>query len=295
MKFQLPLPSDFSLPATVISHGFYQTLPFAWDGQKLSRIDRLKPEGRPHRLTITAEKDHLAVDIAGARNMPETYRVRLSRMLGLAKDLAPFFGVVQREPRLRWIAEQKAGRILRGGDLFEDVLKALAGTNTTWPQAVKVINRIATLGPKVGEDHAFPSAEEVIQAGASWLREEARAGYRADAMVAWAESWRSGEFDGETLENTAHQMSGDQVRKKFQSIRGIGPATASYLAAFLGKHDHVMVDSGVTAYAERRWGKKLTPKEITTHYAAYGEWRGLVSWFEMVGDWAERTKITPKS
>lgn len=298
MKIFLPLPSDFSLRSTVLSHGWFQTEPFAWEEatETLRRVDRLRPGGRAHVVTLREHEGQLAVEISGARNIPPSFVTRIRRMLQLDQDRSAFFRAIRDVPHLRWVRRGKYGRVLRGGSLFEDVTKAICGTNIQWNQAVAMANRISTLGPVAPGTplHAFPSPHEVRAAGEKWLRERARAGYRAGYIVALAESMDSGGCGLESLEEEAPSMTGETLRKRILRIRGIGPATARYLGAFLGKFDAVMVDSSVIAYARRTYfSRKRTvrAKEIERHYAAYGEWCGLVTWLEVWGDYCARNGI----
>lgn len=295
MKLVLAAPAGFVLRSTVLSHGYYQTLPFAWDDAAgvLHRVDRLRPGGRAHQVEVRQDGARVIVEVRGARAIPEAYAERVTRMLQLRRELSPFYQAIAAEAHLGWIARGGYGRVLRTGDLFEDVVKAICGTNIQWPQAVKIINRITSLGPRVAGRAAFPTPEEIAEAGASWLREEARTGYRAEAIVELASRVASGELDLEAWEREAAAMSGEAVRKRIATLRGIGPATAAYLAAFLGKHDRASVDSAVIAYASRAHfgGARPAPAEVAAHFERYGPWAGLVSWFEVWGDWCQRTGV----
>lgn len=300
MRITLPVPSDFSLTATVLSHGYVQTAPFGWDGETLERVDRMKPAGRAHVVRIRQVRRSLEVDVIGARSVPEVYRRRLRRMLQLDLSLSSLHRAVAGEPHLAWMKKKKFGRVLRTGDLFEDVVKAICGTNVQWPQAVRMANRICTLGPKASsprdtssDRHAFPSPEEVVAAGAGWLRANARTGYRADYIVSLAEEILERKLDCEAFESEAPEMTGEELRKRLLRIRGIGPSTVRYLAGFFGKFDAVSVDSAVINYATRAHfaGKRPSPKRVEEHFDRYGEHRGLVCWFEVWRDWCERNDV----
>jgi 3-methyladenine DNA glycosylase/8-oxoguanine DNA glycosylase len=248
-------------------------------------VDRLKPDGRAHRVRITQSGRSLQVEVFGARSIPEAYLARVRRMLQLEQRLTGFHRAIRADAHLDWIRRKKYGRILRTGDLFEDVVKAICGTNTQWSQAVAMANRISTLGPRAARSgrHAFPSPKEVARAGARWLREHARTGYRADYIVDLARQVDSGRLDCEAIEREAPSLSGDALRKRLLDIKGIGPATVRYLAAFFGKFDAVSVDSAVLSYATTAHfhGVRPSPRHVENHFARYGEYRGLVCWFEV--------------
>jgi 3-methyladenine DNA glycosylase/8-oxoguanine DNA glycosylase len=285
LKVSLELPADFRLYSTVFSHGYVQIAPFAWIDEGLERVDRMKPDGRAHRVRMEQKGRTLELEVYGARSIPERYVLRVRRMLQLDRSLSGFHRAIREDAHLDWIRKKKYGRILRTGDLFEDVVKAICGTNTQWSQAVAMANRIASLGPratKIGQ-HAFPSPKEVARAGARWLRAHARTGYRADYIVALARAVDSGTLDVEAIERDAPAMSGDELRKRLLDIKGIGPATVRYLAGFFGKFDAVSVDSAVISYATIAHfnGVRPSPRHVETHFARYGDYRGLVCWFEV--------------
>ena len=81
------------------------------------------------------------------------------RMLQLDADLTGFPEAAEAvDPDLaRDLAAYGGGRLLAGPSLYEDVVKSICGTNTTWRQAVVTINRIAALGA----DGAFPASARI--------------------------------------------------------------------------------------------------------------------------------------
>lgn len=295
MKLTLRAPSDFSLSSTVLSHGYVQTAPFLWDGEVLERVDRMKAGGRAHVVRIRQAGRAIQVDVVGARTVPERYRARLRRMLQLDLSLTEFHRAIARERHLSWVKKGKFGRVLRTGDLFEDVVKAICGTNVQWSQAVQMANRICELGPAPpgSKRRAFPSPEEVLSAGGRWLRTHARTGYRADYIVALAREISECKLDCEAFEREAPSMTGEELRKRLLRIRGIGPSTVRYLSGFFGKFDAVSVDSAVINYATRAHfaGERPSPKLVEQHFDRYGDHRGLVCWFEVWGDWCRRNGV----
>ena len=106
--------------------------------------------------------------------------------------------------------------MLAGPSLYEDVVKSICGTNTTWRQAVVTINRIAALG----RDDAFPEPAGILRAGEDWLRAEARVGYRSAAIVAAARA----AIDGTLAEIEEHSAAedGERVYAELLALRGWG-------------------------------------------------------------------------
>lgn len=295
MKLAIPVPTGFSLRATVLSHGWYQTEPFRWDDTTgtLSRIDRPDGSGDAREVRVTEDGGALDVEVPGARSVTASYRRRLERMFQLEWELAPFHRLVRRDRATAWISRKRYGRVLRSGDVFEDLAKAIMATNIQWPQAVRIANAVSTLGPARGGRHAFPTPGEVIDAGEGWLRAHARAGYRARYLVDLARLLSDGSLDPDALEQAARREEGPSFRKRLLAVRGVGRSTARALGVFFSKFDAVNVDSAVAACASRIHfgGRATSAPEIERHYARYGDYAGLVSWFEVWGDHCRRHGI----
>ncbi len=133
----LPARGRFDLRATVLSYGYYQLPPFQWeDGARpvLRRAEQL-PSGDVYLLEVqpALRGVRLRVTGKGAENLavlaPLGARVRTA--LRLDDDFAAFHRLCRGDPWLEPIARLGLGRMLRGTTLFEDVVKAIAWTNTT--------------------------------------------------------------------------------------------------------------------------------------------------------------------
>ena len=153
-----PLPRDltlaargpFRLPAVAVSHGWFQTAPFEWDATAgaLRRAEAL-PDG-PAELEMRDADG--GVRVGASRRLAAAEReaaaARVARMLQLDADLTGFPAAVEAvDPELaRDLAAYGGGRVLAGPTLYEDVVKSICGTNTTWRQAV-VTRRRSSAGP----------------------------------------------------------------------------------------------------------------------------------------------------
>jgi 3-methyladenine DNA glycosylase/8-oxoguanine DNA glycosylase len=215
---------------------------------------------------------------------------RVARMLCADNDLRGFHALAARTKSLKPVVALGAGRILRSVSMTENIIKAICGTNVDWRQAVKMINRIGQLGPCLGEFrslHAWPTPKEILRAGDDYLRQVARVGYRAESILELCRSVEDGSFDPESLERLARSDGSDELFKRLRGIKGIGPATAAFLMGQLGRHDRVSVDSWTLTYVGRTYlnGKKPTVRQVEDIYERYGEWRGLVWWFEQWLQW----------
>jgi N-glycosylase/DNA lyase len=289
-RFAIPVPSDFDFRATVLSHGWCNLAPFAWDMDAAVLERPLRVPGRP---TVTA-----AFRQPGGRGAPVEVAVRGGRgarerraieeaavvMLRLGADLSPFYARCRGAGRPFATARRHGfGRLLRSPTLFEDLAKILATTNTTWSGTKSMVVKLIAL---CATDGAFPSPDEVAAAGTGRVRDEARWGYRAAALVELAEKVAGGGLDLARWESW--EGSSEELEAEVRSLRGFGPYAAAHVLALLGRHDFIAVDTVFRTFVRRRHfprsRKAPTDRRMMAVYDGWGEWRGLAYWYEM---WAE--------
>jgi 3-methyladenine DNA glycosylase/8-oxoguanine DNA glycosylase len=289
-RLRLPVSKPFSLRGTVLGYGYHELPPFQWDGAVLRRAESLdgrvcllkareRPAGPPGRASLALSLCSDSPLEAAARRELVT---RTRNMLRLDHDLGEFYALCRREPRLRRIPRLGLGRLLRGTTLFEDLVKAIAWTNTTWPQAVKMIRRLSDLGescPVAPAFRAWPGPAQILEAGPRYLEREARLGYRAAYILELAERVASGHLDLEKIERIPDSPT---LAKALLAIRGVGPASVAYLLAMLGHYDRPILDSATLAYLAEAYfrGRRPTAKRVEKRFSAYGGWRGLILWFD---------------
>lgn len=283
----IPVPGNFRLLPTVFSHGWFQCPPFHWQEEQasLQRVLRI-PAGRVITIEIregagqTLKVFHDGTEISSEDVDFIVERVRW--MLQLDRDVDGFHHLCRSLDRHRIVAEIGAGRLLRGSDLWEDLVKAICGTNIAWPQAVRSTERICKLGESSTGGNAWPTPERVLEAGEDWLREEGRVGYRAKSIVELARSIEDGSFEPQRL--VRDSLLGDDLQTFLTSVPGIGPATSAYLMALHGDASRLSIDSAVIAFCSRFHfdGRKPTPAEVENLYQGFGEWRALIYWFEFL-------------
>lgn len=278
----------FRLAAVAVSHGWFQTAPFSWDPRS-EVLERVESRGT---LRIRPTDGGVRVDAPGELGPEERAVVaaRVGRILQLDADLTGFPEAVRAVDRrlARDLATYGGGRLLAGGSLFEDVVKGVCATNTTWTQAVTAINRIASLGP----GGAFPGPADVLRAGDEWLRTEARVGYRAPAIVAAARS----AIDGTLAEVNRDSAAGDGERTEagLRALAGIGPSTSGFLLLLLGHYDRPSIDSATLRVAAREWfaGRRPTPREVLRRVAPAGPFAGLVLAWSTLRAWQRETGLS---
>ncbi len=293
---RLQVPDGFSLRETVLSHGWYELAPFEWldSPATLLRSDSL-PDGSTHLISMSQKGGAgRAVELHWISGRPSMARkavllARARRILNLDLDLSEFMELCRREPRLRHVPRTGAGRFLRCGNTYEEVFKAICGTNIAWKQAVLAINRLAALGRPVRGStvKAFPTPDVFLRFGEKRLRDISRLGYRVPYLLAW--SRRVQEKDPGWLQLETGKASREEAMRILLSVNGVGKATARYLLMVWGYPGEISVDSSVYLYCrrERFAGRTPTEREILTLYDAYAPWQAYAYWFEFL-PWAKQ-------
>ena len=281
----------FRLAAVAVSHGWFQTAPFAWDpaAERLERVEALGGAG----VTLAIRERDGGVAVSPSAALSEADRAaaadRVRRALQLDADLSGFPDAMRAvDPALADdIGAYGGGRVLAGASLFEDVVKSLCGTNTTWRQAVACINRIALLG----HDGAFPHPADLLRAGEDHLRAVGRVGYRAPALVAAARS----AIDGTLAEIEADSAAGDDERvfAGLKGLAGVGPATAGFIILLMGHFDRPSIDSATIRAAAASWfdGRRPTPTQVLRRIEPAGPYRGLVLAWSTLRAWQRASGI----
>ncbi len=274
-----------------MSHGWFQTAPFDWDAEA-AVLRRAEAYGDG---PVTLEMRDAGGGVAVAPSAPlsdagrRAATARVTRMLQLDADLTGFPEAVAAvdEGLATDLAGYGGGRMLAGPSLYEDVVKSICGTNTTWRQAVVTINRIAALG----RGEAFPEPADILRAGEDWLRAEARVGYRSAAIVAAARA----AIDGTLAEIEEHSAAedGERVYAELLALPGVGPATAGFLVLLMGHFDRPSVNSATIRVATRSWfdGERPTPRQVVARVAPAGRFAGLVLAWSTLRAWQRETGV----
>lgn len=291
----------FSLFATAVSHGWYQTLPFRWVAERgaLQRAEYLHGCGvllvemtedrstrRGHRDVVVCVTGENARRAGVAREIER----RCVSMLHLDEDLREFYALCKRTPGLEGVPALGAGRWMRASSLWEDVVKTVLGTNVLWKQAVAMINRLAQLGAPCPADEtlrSWPSPGAVLRGGEKHLRDVVRAGYRAPYILSLAHAQKTGGADLDVLDAGAHEVGSGELYKSLVALPGVGKSSAHFIMNLLGHYDHISVDSATFAYAKRALfrGRRPTEAQIRRRFAKFGRWQSLIYW---AGRWQPR-------
>jgi 3-methyladenine DNA glycosylase/8-oxoguanine DNA glycosylase len=290
MRLTLLAPLPFSLSAVVGSHGWVRLAPFGTDTRTggLTYVARLD-SGRAVELLIQEASDGVSVEVDEQLSEAEQDEVarQVTWMLGLEQDFSHFYALAREEPKLAHVEEQALGRILRCPTLFEDTVKTILTTNTSWAGTVRMVQALVSqFGDPLPSDlthHAFPTPEQLAATGAETLRSAARLGYRSPYVVELARAVASGELDLESLK--VADMPTAELRKRLLAIKGVGGYAAANLLMILGHYDFVPVDSWAMKMVSHEWygGEAVGQTEVEAAFERWGEWKGLAYWF---WDWS---------
>src|SRR5262245_30609392 len=134
---QLPIPRPFELRLCLFGHGWVALAPHRFDEASQVFSTVLLVDGQAVDATLRHEKkDALTLRLESARPLrgPAATAAgrQIAHMLRLRDDLGAFHAMCRKEPSLQWAARRGAGRMLRSATVFEDLMKLLFTTNTTW-------------------------------------------------------------------------------------------------------------------------------------------------------------------
>lgn len=283
-----PLPQRFDLARTVMSHGWCQLAPTAFDEPRrvLHRTLAL-PDAGPLTVSVREARGGLEASWGRAKGTCDdriAVKAQLRRMLALDDDLTELYDHCANVPTLAWVPASGLGRMLRSPDVFEDLAKTLATTNCSWAltklMSRRLVDSLGAEGP-AGE-RAFPTPSAIVQAGEAHFTDVVRAGYRARAFVELAAAYPA--LDSDRWWDPAYDDAG--VLRDIKALRGFGPYAAEGMLGLLGRPRGLAIDSWVRAKLPRLLGRaSMTDAEITAHFAPLGRWAGAGLWLELTRDW----------
>lgn len=284
MELYLSARPPFSFAAVADSHGWRQLAPFRGDREALCYVIRLS-SGRVAELRLTgaAGGAHVATEAALAPAEEAEVAATVTWMLGLDQDLSAFYAAAHGEPKLAAAIAGAKGRLLRSPTLFEDAVKTILTTNTIWGSTKRMVaNMVNLFGDPLPADparRAFPTPAGIAASDEATLRQEARLGYRAPAVLALARDVAAGALDLEALRTA--DLPTPELRKRLLAIKGVGPYASANLLMLLGRYDAIPVDSWALSVVAKEWhgGAAVGPAEVEAAFARWGQWKGLAFWF----------------
>lgn len=211
--------------------------------------------------------------------LTQTQRGRLVSLLGHALSLDfPLKAFAKRcrelgSSILLRLSTRGWGRMLRAPTLWEDAAKTLCTTNASWAHTQKMCQNLCEqLGDRTASDRAtFPSAQAVIQAGETFIRNKIGLGYRSSYLIQLAHKVASRE--GGWLTDPSETPDAQEAERQITAWPGFGPYATKHLLVLMGFHRYLPVDREVADYLGiRRSGSRFKSTEVP-HYQEWGEFR----------------------
>jgi len=295
-KLYLSTPKKFSFKSTLYSHGWSDLRPFQLIEKPLGLTYVVKTSSKNINLIKISEVEgqKLEIILDGYLNDQDKNKILkvVKRIFRLDEDYTEFYQIAGKSREFSWVLKYGAGRLLRCGSLWEDMVKMLCTTNCTWRLTQIMTENLVTklgAGKKVGEFDenikSFPEPKDIVTKTEDYLRNEIKMGYRAPYLLEFAGNVASGKIDLDQFED--HFLSSAELYNKIRKIKGFGDYAVSNLLKLLGRYDNLGADSWSSQKFSQKYhnGKPVDSKKIQSHYKKYGKWAGLFFWMEVSEDW----------
>lgn len=280
----LRAPRDFAFEPTVRSHGWYLLAPFRWDARAraLHRTERVGDGAAD--LTIQFSRGRIEVSADRPLDLdPAELERKLRRMFQLDVDTREFRRLAAERETHRWVADSGFGRLLCGANRFEDAVKIIATTNTTWRQTMRMVELLVARAGSAAPSgaRAFPTPGQIAAIDPVRLQEDCRLGYRAKTIHAVASGIVAGSIDVDALVDPL--LEAKQQLERYRILPGIGPYGAAHLMAMDGRHDTIAVDTEFRRFVRERYhrGRNVSDDTLLRRYRGWGRWQYLAYWAEL--------------
>ncbi len=283
-----------------LSHGIAELPPMRLD-QKAWIFEITVPLARIGARTLViseARPGHGLISVTGQALTPQVgaaVMAQVRHVLSLDLDLTPFYAVAAEDPDLAWVLTG-AGRMVRSPTVFEDVVKTICTTNTSWGGTTRMVNALVQhLGekaPGAAPDspygRAFPTPAAMAAAPSQFFKKVAGAGYRGPYLKTLATDVARGRVDLEALASTSRDdLPDDDVAARLLALPGVGPYAAAHIMLMLGRYDRLILDSWTRPTYARLLGRKrpVSDRTIERRFKRYGRYAGLAFWLFLTQDW----------
>ena len=253
----------------------------------LSRVDALS-DGTLVRYAVCEEGGALLLQVeeglsAGQR---EEIQRNVARILNWELALAPFYAYLADFPEYAWVAPRALGRKLKCPTVWEDAVKTLLTTNTTWAMTIQMVQRVAELGRSAGGRQAFPTPQQLYEMGEEALSAAVRAGYRNAYLYELAARITKGELDLEAW--FADEADDRALYQRLRTLKGFGDYAVSSLMRIYGRFGYLSIDTVARACyialhpAAAELDAKALDAAVRERYASHGRWQALVQWLDVM-------------
>lgn len=283
-------PVDFV--RTIVSHGVAELPPNRLDFAARALETTLPVANGARTVRLTSARGKLRIDVvagSAGKRASSALEKTVAHMFRLDEDLSSFYSTVREDAELAWCA-QGAGRMLRAPTVFEDVVKTICTTNTSWSGTRKMTHALVdNLGVEApGGGRTFPTPEAMAEVDEGFYKEVVRAGYRGPYFRQLAIDVAEGTIDLEALHDP--DLQDDEAAARLLALPGVGPyAAAHVMLTSLGRYSRLVLDSWTRPTYYKLSGARSALKDATIErrFKRYGDWAGLAFWLYLTRGWVE--------
>jgi 3-methyladenine DNA glycosylase/8-oxoguanine DNA glycosylase len=296
MRLRGPSGEPVDLWRTLVSHGVAALPPSELDEDtRVLTVTVPVPRAKPRTIRIReGGRGTARIDVLGPApsvRVKQQLRQVVAQMLNLDEDLSLLYAAAASDTELSWIAGG-AGRMFRSPTVFEDVVKTICTTNTTWSATERMVGAlVAQLGEESagGFGRAFPTPAVMAAAPEAFYRDIVRAGYRGAYLKTLATAVAAGSLDLEEFRTAGpDELPDEEVAARLLALPGVGPYAAAHVMMLLGRHSRLILDSWTRPkYARLNGRRKASDRQIERRFKRYGPHAGLAFWLYLTRDWAE--------
>src|SRR3989440_7321272 len=189
-----PAGEVIDLRRVFLSHGIAELPPMPLDqkGWNFEITVPLAGIGARTLILSQARPGQGLISVAGPSPTPQVgaaIMAQVRHVLSLDLDLTPFYAVAAEDPDLAWVLTG-AGRMVRSPTVFEDVVKTICTTNTSWGGTTRMVNALvehlgvkAPGAPASGPfGRAFPTPQAMAGAPPTFYKKVVGAAYSAASL-----------------------------------------------------------------------------------------------------------------
>ncbi len=282
-------PVDFR--RLLASHGVATLSPNRVDLERYVLETTAVVDAQPLTIRVSASSPAEAtVRVAsapGGRGRAPLVLALVRHLLRLDEDLSGFYSRAVKDPRMAWVSSG-AGRMLRSPTVFEDVVKTICTTNTSWSATVRMTEALVReLGATAPDGRrTFPTPEAMATAPSEFYVEVARTGYRGAYLRSLATDVAEGRLDLEELADP--ELPDVEVEQRLLALPGVGPyAAAHVMLTSLGRYGRLILDSWTRPTYARLSGRHAGDDAIERRFRRYGPYAGLAFWLMLTRSWVD--------
>jgi len=266
---------NFSLRKTVLSHGWVNLPPYNYDYKNNVLYRTEIVNDNLIELFISQKDNFVTVKIKSKEKLDKSAKNKIKKKIHnifqLDIDLDEFCTLAKKlNKRIFRYLNAGGGRFLTGISLFEDVVKTLLTTNTTWNQTVKMsenfISQFNKIKYKTPIICGFPTYCEFRKIKPNKVIKGLRFGYRNEYLINIINKFleKEGFVDDDKM----------TIINELREVKGIGKYSIAHIKCLMGIFDEIPIDSEVIKYAKLK-GIGHSEKQIIKYYQEYEQYAFL--------------------